>query len=574
MNAEQLLTHFDRIADAPDAIPRLRRFILDLAVRGKLVPQDPNDEPASELLKRIVEEKKRMVETGEIRKPKRLPAIDAQPYPLPDSWSWLPIREVTSDRGHCLPQTAFTYIDVTAIDKEQGFVANPKVLQANEAPSRARKIVRKGDVVYSCVRPYLLNVAVIEDDFDPLPIASTAFAILNGHGCVLPRFQWIVLRSPFMISSVEEAMRGQAYPAINDTDFALLPFPLPPLAEQHRIVAKVDELIDLCDRLEAARAEREATRDRMATASLACLNASDPDPATFQNHATFALNNLTPLTTRPDQIKALRQTILNLAVRGKLVPQDPNDEPASELLKRIEKEKKSLIRSGIIMGSKRSSPAIIDDLVFDLRAGWVPTKFWQILVELQTGPFGSTLHQSDYEKGGTPVVNPASIQNERIVPIEKMAVGPATLRRLATFRLGQGDIVMGRRGEMGRCAEVTQRDNGWLCGTGSLILRLPKCVYPRFFVMLLGSPYAREYLGSSSVGATMQNLNQSILLNLAIGLPPLPEQYRIVAKVDELMALCDRLEASLTTGDETRGRLVEALLHETLVQGTPVQARS
>ena len=368
--------------------------------------------------------------------------------------------------------------------------------------------------------------------------------------------------------------RGSTTIAIlNNRNFAKFTFPLPPLAEQHRIVAKVDELMALCDRLEAARMEREATRDRMATASLARLNAPDPDPATFQNHAAFALNNLTPLTTRPDQIKALRQTILNLAVRGKLVPQDPNDEPASELLKRIEKEKKSLIRSRMIMGSKRSSPAIIDDLDFDLRAGWVPTKFWQILVELQTGPFGSTLHQSDYEKGGTPVVNPASIQNERIVPIEKMAVGPATLRRLATFWLRQGDIVMGRRGEMGRCAAVTQREDGWLCGTGSLILRFPKCVYPRFFVTLLGSPYAREYLGRSSVGATMQNLNQSILLNLVIGLPPLAEQHRIVAKVDELMTLCDWLEASLATGDETRGRLVEALLHEALVQGTPVQAR-
>ena len=186
MNAEHLLTHFDRIADAPAAIPRLRRFILDLAVRGKLVEQDPNDEPAAELLKQITAEKERLVKAGEIRKPRQLPAIDEPPYPLPDSWCWLPIREVTSDRGQCVPQTAFTYIDVTAIDKEKGFIANPNVLEANEAPSRARKIVRKGDVVYSCVRPYLLNVAIIEDAFDPLPIASTAFAILDGHGFVLP----------------------------------------------------------------------------------------------------------------------------------------------------------------------------------------------------------------------------------------------------------------------------------------------------------------------------------------------------------------------------------------------------
>ena len=125
-------------------------------------------------------------------------------------------------------------------------------------------------------------------------------------------------------------MRGQAYPAINDTDFARLPFPLPPLAEQHRIVAKVDELMALCDRLETARKEREATRDRLTAASLARLNAPDPDPAVFQNHAAFALNNLTPLTTRPDQIKALRQTILNLAVRGKLVEQDPKEDYSNQ----------------------------------------------------------------------------------------------------------------------------------------------------------------------------------------------------------------------------------------------------
>ena len=123
--------------------------------------------------------------------------------------------------------------------------------------------------------------------------------------------------------------------AVNQGISLNLRFPLPPLAEQHRIVAKVDELMALCDRLEAARAEREATRDRLTTASLSRLNTPDPDAVTFADDARFALRNLPALTARPDQIKQLRQTILNLAVRGKLVPQDPNDEPASELLKRI-----------------------------------------------------------------------------------------------------------------------------------------------------------------------------------------------------------------------------------------------
>jgi type I restriction enzyme S subunit len=157
MNAERLLQHFERISEAPDAIPRLRRFILDLAVRGKLVEQDPNDEPASELLKRIQVEKERLV-----KKPKALPKVtdDEEPFALPQGWEWVQIRQVTTDCGQAVPQSDFTYIDVTAINKERGCIAEPKIFSASQAPSRARKLVQKGDVIYSCVRPYLLNMYV------------------------------------------------------------------------------------------------------------------------------------------------------------------------------------------------------------------------------------------------------------------------------------------------------------------------------------------------------------------------------------------------------------------------------
>ena len=280
MNADRLLAHYERIADVSDAVPRLRRFILDLAVRGKLVEQDQNDEPASELLKRIAGEKARLVKAGESRKDKSLPDIepDDVPYEIPYGWKWTRIREITSNRGQTVPDCDFTYIDVTAINKEVGCIEGAKVISASEAPSRARKIVRKGDMLYSCVRPYLLNIAIVEREISPVPIASTAFAVLNGFGLVLPRYQWIVLRSPVMVTSVEEKMRGQAYPAINDSDFARLLFPLPPLAEQHRIVTKVDELMALCDRLEKARAEREATRDRLSASSLVRLDAPRSRP--------------------------------------------------------------------------------------------------------------------------------------------------------------------------------------------------------------------------------------------------------------------------------------------------------
>ena len=155
MSVARLLAHYERIADAPDAVARLRRFVLDLAVRGKLVDQDPDDEPAAELVKRIAKKKAWLVKAEKRRREKSLPEIerDDVPYEIPYGWEWARIREITSNRGQTVPNCDFTYIDVTAINKEIGCIEGEKVISASRAPSRARKIVRKGDVLYSCVRP-------------------------------------------------------------------------------------------------------------------------------------------------------------------------------------------------------------------------------------------------------------------------------------------------------------------------------------------------------------------------------------------------------------------------------------
>ena len=266
----------------------------------------------------------------------------------------------------------------------------------------------------------------------------------------------------------------------------------------------------------------------------------------------------------PDAVPRLRRYVLDLAVRGKLVEQNPTDHPAAELLKRFATEKARLVESGKFKGRKYCTTAPPNGLNFSLRSGWEAASLSDVLIELQTGPFGSSLHQRDYEIGGTPVINPTSIQEGKIVPLEKMAVGDTTLERLSTFKLRKGDIVMGRRGEMGRCAVVTDQEDGWLCGTGSLILRLPTDCYAENLVMLIGSPLTREYLSGSSVGATMRNLNQSILLGMSIGVPPIAEQNRIVAKVDELMTLCDRLETYLGTTYTCQQGLLESLIGDAL----------
>lgn len=562
MNADRLLAHYERTAEAPDAIPLLRRFILDLAVRGKLVPQDGDEESASELLKRIATEKTRLAKAGEIRKPKAFPAVEVPPFDLPKSWRWTPIREIASDRGQEIPRSSFTYIDVTAIDKAAGVVADPSVLEAAEAPSRARKVTRKGDVIYSCVRPYLLNVAVIEEDFDPPPIASTAFAILNGHGLVVPRYIWIVLRAPFMVDCVEQSQRGQAYPAINDADFAALPFPLPPLAEQHRIVAKVDELMALCDRLETARSAREGSRDRLAAASLARLNA--PDPETFQAAARFALDALPALTTRPDQIKAMRQTILNLAVRGRLVDQNPNDEPASELLLRISQE-----RTGpqAIKKTRRHGASDVAALRSDtpLPVGWLWTNINAIALSMRYG----TSTKCEYAALGVPVLRIPNVSGG-VISLDDIKFGRLTEGEIRDLALRVGDLLMirsnGSLDIVGRSAVVTAEADGMAFAGYLVRLRLSLAnIEPEYIWLVLNSTDVRDQIERpirSAVG--LKNVNLTEFGALTLPLPPLAEQRRIVAKVAELTTLCDELETSLSGTVATRRRLLHALLAEAL----------
>ena len=570
MNADRLLAAYERIADTPEAIPRLRRFILDLAVRGKLVDQDSNDEPASELLKQIAAEKVRLVNRGKLKKPKPLPEIDEQIYDLPPTWNWTRIRQIASDRGQTVPNSSFTYIDVTAITKETGNITHPNILQANDAPSRARKIVRKGDVLYSCVRPYLLNVAVLDDELEPPPIASTAFAILNSHGLVLPRYLWIVLRSSFMIKCVEKHMRGQAYPAINDTDFSLLPFPLSPLAEQHRIVAKVDELMALCDKLEAARTERETTRNRLAAASLARLNAPDLDPTTFQNHAVFALENLTPLTTRPDQIKTLRQTILNLAIRGKLVEQDANDEPASELLDRIALEKARLVRAGEIRKEKKHQPTDGNQGTFQISTSWSWCRLGSLSKVVTSGSRDWAKYYSNegavFVRMGNLSKDHYRLRLDNIQRVKAPSEGEGTRTRLEA-----GDLLISITGDVGMLGLIPENFGEAYINQHTAMVRPMNEMKGRYLPELLRSSFAQEQFNAPQRGIK-NSFRLTDITQFLVPLPPLAEQHRIVAKVDELMALCDRLEESLTTGDYARRRLLETVLHNALAPNAEPKA--
>lgn len=238
----------------------------------------------------------------------------------------------------------------------------------------------------------------------------------------------------------------------------------------------------------------------------------------------------------------LRQSILQAAVQGKLVPQNPQDEPASELLKRIQQEKTRLIKEGRLKKEKPLPPVAEDEILYDLPEGWVWCRLNEIILDIFTGPFGSMVHKSDYVENGIPLVNPINMVDQKIVPSKKMLVSQETRERLSSYVLSTGDIVVARRGELGRCALVTEKENGWICGTGSFFLRLASLFDTSYFLLLFCSYQTRQQLAQNSVGATMNNLNHNILKQIYMGVPPLSEQHRIVDKVEKLMLLCDELE--------------------------------
>lgn len=563
MNASRLLEHFDRISEAPDVIPKLRKFILDLAVRGKLVEQDAKGETASDLLRQVETEQLRLLNAGEIGKPRRLPPLDKSdvPFRAPVNWEWARIRQVTADRGQSVPRQRFTYIDVSSINKEAGRIEGPQVLDAAEAPSRARKLVQEGDVIYSCVRPYLLNIAVIDQDIRPAPIASTAFAVLNGFGLVLPQYLWIVLRSPMMVEQVEGKMRGQAYPAINDGDFGLLPIPIPPLAEQHRIVAKVGELMGLCDRLEIGKRYREQLRQQGAVASLnAIVTVSEPDGPS--NGSTY-LNHLDKFAANPGQVAALKNAVIELAIRGRLVGEDTSDQPASGLFRGLSAGI-GRYRTNAKMVQSTPSPIGAEESPFALPNGWVWARMSSLFNAITDGDH---LPPPRSEEGAAflTIGNVSSgiidFTGCRLVPAEYFS-SIAPHRRPTT-----GDLLYTVVGATYGRPVVVNTTRDFCVQRHIAILKPAEGTNVNFIFLLLKSSTVYDQATRSLTGIAQPTIPIRALREFVVPVPPLDEQARIVSKVDELRRLCDGLESQLGFQRAVRGRLLDSVLREALAGG-------
>ncbi len=414
MNAEQLLQNFDRIAESPGSIAHLRRFILDLAVRGKLVEQDPNDEPASELLKQIQVEKEILVKEGKIKKQDPLPSVtrEKQHFSPPSGWHWVQLVNISHKIHYGFSASANTNIKnvrllrITDIqdnsvnwDSVPGCEIADDQVEQFKLESGDMLIARTGGTVG---KSFLVSKIPVTAVFASYLIRVQCFS------CLYDRYMKLFIESPVYWRQLEDGTRGTGQPNVNAQTLGRIAVILPPLAEQHRIVAKVDELMGLCDRLEAAQKDRESQRDQLVASSLHYLNQAT-EKEEFRDRAQFYFDRLPKLTTRSKHIKQLRQNILNLAVYGKLVPQDPNDEPASELLKRIQMEKKELIAHGRIRKEKALLPLTISNIPFTIPLSWEWVKIGIASLFTEYG----TSQQSAHSEFGVPVLKMGDIQDNR-----------------------------------------------------------------------------------------------------------------------------------------------------------------
>lgn len=562
MNSEDLLRHYERVADAPGAVEQLRRFVMELAVRGKLVRQISTEQPAAGLLDRIAAGKASMVNAGISREGSEYPGVLAQeePFAIPDSWRWVRFANLASFTAGRTPSRH----DASFWDnKDHPWVSIADMVDGRVLTTTRESVSEKASQQVFGSRPEPPGTIIMSFKLTIGKIArlgidayhNEAIIAIKPYLAELDSYLFKVLPKFARQGNTKGAIKGAT---LNRDSISNILVPLPPLAEQHRIVVKVDELMAVCDRLAAARASREAARDWLAAASLARLNA--PDPETFHEDARFALDALPALTTRLDQIKQLRQTILNLGLLGKLVGQLQSDEPASLLLARLSNDIEAY-RQEHRLTSGSGDPIPDQDKPLALPDGWLWVRLASLFRIITDGDHQPPPKAED----GVAFLTIGNVTTGRLDFSGCRFVPAAYFEALAPYRVPRlGDILYTVVGATFGRPSLVETAQDFCVQRHIAILKPAGEVNLRFLFWLLSSPLVYDQAARSTTGTAQPTIALRPLRNFVVPLPPLAEQHRIVAKVDQLMALCDRLEASLVSTDTHRRRLLEALLRETL----------
>jgi type I restriction enzyme S subunit len=550
-----LLSNLNLLATAPGGVARLRELILTLAVQGKLVAQDPKDEPASELLKKIRAEKDRLIAAGKIKRDKPLAEVTEgeKPIGLPAGWEWVRFGNASINRdGERVPVSSsdrdnraktYDYYGASGvIDKIDGFLFDKTLLLIGE--DGANLINRSTPIAFLAHGKYWVNNHAHVIDTTHPELMTYLALFINAISLV-----------PYVT--------GTAQPKMNQAKLNSIVIGLPPLAEQSRIVTRVEELMRLCDALEA-KGKLEATQHaQLVTTLLGSLTQSDTPEQLSDNWQRLA-THFDLLLDRPKGLDALEQTILQLAVRGLLVPQDPNDEPASELLKKIRLEKDRLILEGKIKRDK-PLPAIAEgEQPFGLPQGWEWVRFGEIVLISS----GVTLGRK------TAIPLPISLPYLRVANVQRWHLNLTSIKEVvidqteqSRFQLVSGDLLITEGGDWDKVGRTAIWQD-----------ELPTCLHqnhvfkvrgtsldwnPVWAELFLNSAIARAYFASSAKQTTnLASINMTQLKDCAFPLPPLAEQSRIVTRLESLRRVCADLRQRLSASQSTQAQLAEALVQE------------
>jgi len=572
---ELLQKHFDIALDTPDGIKKLRELILTLAMQGKLVPQDPNDQSAIELLKEIEAEKKKLIAEGKIRKQEPLPPIKPEdiPYEVPEGWEWVRLGDVAmflnGDRSSRYPNETdlqdsgipfFGAKDM--MDGQLRFDNGLRFITPDKFKELSNGKLIDNDFVM-LLRGTVGKIATfnINQDFQTGFINAQMLIIRMFKTNLCDYFRCFFLTSIFR-DIVTSKITGSAIKQMPANVVPVFLVPLPPLAEQKRIVAKIDQLMALCDKLEAERNERDKKRLTIHTSAMNRLLTS-PDKPTFDTSWQFITKYFDKLYSVSANVGELKKAILQLAVMGKLVPQDPNDQSASELLKEIEAEKKKLIAEGKIRKQEPLPPIKPEDLPYEVPDGWEWVRLGNIVNDMQTGIDKGKQFQSDQNEYNYFKMNNITIDGKcNFFMSTKVNYDKPDIDR---YSLKDGDFLFNTRNSLelvGKtCIFETPMNERWLYNNNILRITLFSRIDQFFINKYFNSSQGKNELNKIKSSTTnVAAIYQGQLIIFLIPLPPLAEQKRIVAKVDKLMALCDSLDKQIVSETEKKTAILNAVL--------------
>ena len=561
MTPGEFIAAFDVIAEAPGGIERLRELVLQLAVRGKLVPQDLGDEPASELLSRAKAAKIREMIERKIRRDSEPELSEsAGEASSPTHWVWTHLydfalvlggKRLPAGASFSTEKTDNIYIRVT--DMKDGSVSTEDLRYiSDDVQARIAKYTIDREDLYITIAGTIGDVGEVPEHFHGQNLTENAAKIAFRE--VDKRFLLLVLRSGDVKEQFQEKMKQMAQPKLALKRISGARVPIPPLAEQHRIVVKADELMGLIDRLAATRRNREDCRTAGRDSALAALrNAATPEEVGAA--WTRIAERMDDLFTAPADLAPLREAVLQLAVRGRLVPQDADEEPADKLVAELEAGKERLLAKEIITKSRYPCGIPVEQEPFEIPETWQ----WLRLGDVSAIVGGGTPRsgESSFWSDGQdiPWLTPADMRRQpsRYISRGERDITSEGLSRSSAQMLPAGSVLFSSRapiGHVGIAANPLSTNQGFKSCVPYI-----SAMSDYLYVFL---KYAGPGIDEQATGTTFKEVAGKEFALIPVPIAPLAEQHRIVAKVDELMGLIDRLEKHLIAKEETQGDFAAA----------------